>query len=145
MIWFHRDFNNFVFVCKVHFYNCISNELCLNFTFGISACTPTALLKDEFFQNHILVLNTYNIWVSGMNEYELPYQYWIPKCYKNPYIDILLIPWMFYKVPIFAPPENNYSCVETSNVRYHSICQKWCKINVDCKAFWRTFNNFEIT
>jgi hypothetical protein len=29
--------------------------------------------------------NTFDIPVHGMNAYELPYLYWIPKLHKNPY------------------------------------------------------------
>ena len=77
--------NNIVFVCKAHYYNCILNELGINSTFGNPTYTPTALSKDEILQNHRSVLDTFNIPANGMNEFELPYLYWIPKLHKTPY------------------------------------------------------------
>ena len=82
MFWF--QLTKLVFVCKAHYYNCILNELGINSTFGNHTYTPTALSKDELLQNHASVLNTFNIPANGMDEYELPYQYWIPKLHKNP-------------------------------------------------------------
>jgi hypothetical protein len=78
--------NNIVFVCKTHYYNCILNELGINSTLGNPTYTPTALSKDEILQNHRSVLDTFNIPVNGMNEFELPYPYWIPKLHKHRYI-----------------------------------------------------------
>jgi hypothetical protein len=77
--------NNIVFVCKAHYYNCILNELGINSTVGNPTYTPTALSKDEILQNHRSVLDTFNIPINGMNEFELPYLHWIPKLNKNPY------------------------------------------------------------
>jgi hypothetical protein len=76
--------NNIIFVCKDHYYNCIIIELGINSTFGKPTYTPTALSKDEIFQTHRSVLDTFNIPINGMNEFELPYLYWIPKLHKNP-------------------------------------------------------------
>jgi hypothetical protein len=39
----------------------------------------------EILQNHRSVLDTFNIPMSGMNEFELPYLCWTPKLHKNPY------------------------------------------------------------
>jgi hypothetical protein len=77
--------NNIVFDCKARYYNCILNELGINSTFGNSTYTPTTLSKDEILQNHRSVLDTFNIHVpvNGMNEFELPYLYWIPKLHKK--------------------------------------------------------------
>jgi hypothetical protein len=61
------------------------NELGINFTFGNPTYTPTALSKDEILHNHRSVLDTFNMPINGMNEFELPYLYWIPKLHKNPY------------------------------------------------------------
>jgi hypothetical protein len=69
--------NNIVFVCKANYYNCILNELGINSTFGNPTYTPTALSKDEIHQNHRSVLDTFNMPINGMNEFELPYLYWI--------------------------------------------------------------------
>jgi hypothetical protein len=46
--------------------------------------TPSTLSKDEILQNHRSILDTFNIPVNGMNEFELhvPYLYWIPKLRK---------------------------------------------------------------
>jgi hypothetical protein len=62
-------------------------ELGINSTFGNPTYTPTDLSKDEILQNHRSVLDTFNIPVNGMNDFELlvPYLYWIPKFHKNPY------------------------------------------------------------
>jgi hypothetical protein len=37
--------------------------------------TPTAHSKGEILQNHRSVVDTFNIPVNGMDEYELPYLY----------------------------------------------------------------------
>jgi hypothetical protein len=74
--------NNIVFVCNTHYYNCILNELGINSTFGNLTYTPTALSKDEILQIHRSVLDTFNIPANGMNEFELPYLYWIPNFTK---------------------------------------------------------------
>jgi hypothetical protein len=76
--------NNIGFVCKAHYYNCILNELGINSTFGNPTYTPTVLSKDEILQNHRSVLDKFNIPTNRMNEFELPYLYWIPKLHKTP-------------------------------------------------------------
>jgi hypothetical protein len=68
-----------------HYYSCILNELGINSTFGNPIYTPTALSKDEILQNHSSFLDTFNILANGMNEFELPYFYLIPKLHKIPY------------------------------------------------------------
>jgi hypothetical protein len=47
--------------------------------------TPTALSKDKILQNHWSVSDTFHIPVNGINEFELPYLYWIHKLHKTPY------------------------------------------------------------
>jgi hypothetical protein len=94
--WLYEDFvlipadkacNNIVFVCKAHYCNCILNKLGIKSTFGNPTYTPAALSQDEILQNHRSILDTFNIPVNGMNEFELPYLYWTPKLHKNPNID----------------------------------------------------------
>jgi hypothetical protein len=110
--------NNIVFVCKAHYYNCVLNELGINYTFDNSTYTPTALSKVEILQNHRSVLDTFNIQVNGMNEFGLPYFYWIPKLHKIPY------------------KHRHISCKgETSNVLCYYICQEWRKSDVDSQKF----------
>ena len=60
-------------------------NLVLILRFGNPTYTPTALSKDGILQNHRSVLDTFNIPVKGMNEFELPYLYCIPKLHKNSY------------------------------------------------------------
>jgi hypothetical protein len=76
--------NNIVFVCKAHYNKCILNELGINSTFGNPTYTPSTLSKDEILQNQVR-FDTFNKSVNGMNEFELPYLYRIPKFHKNPY------------------------------------------------------------
>jgi hypothetical protein len=40
-----KSSNNIVFVCKVHYYNCILNELGIYSTFGNPTYTPNCSLK----------------------------------------------------------------------------------------------------
>jgi hypothetical protein len=78
--------NNIVFEYKAHYYNCILFELGINSTFGNPTYTPpTTHSKDEILQNHRSIIETFNIPVNGMDRYELPYFYWLPKLHKNPY------------------------------------------------------------
>jgi hypothetical protein len=64
---------------------CILSELGIGSTFGNPTYTLTAHSNDEILQNHRSVLDTFNILVNGMDEYELPYLYWFPKLHKYPY------------------------------------------------------------
>ena len=65
--------------------NCILEELLrFNSTSGYPTYTHTSLSKEEILQNHLSVLNTFNI-PQSQNEFEQPYIYWIPKLHKNPY------------------------------------------------------------
>jgi hypothetical protein len=73
--------NYIVFVWKAHYYNCILNEIGINSTFGNPFYTPTALSKDENRSD----LDTFNIPINGMSEYELSNLYWNPKLKKNIY------------------------------------------------------------
>jgi hypothetical protein len=93
--------NNIVFVCKNYYYECLLNELgftstsfdydyvlhIVNFTILYSrktTYTRTNFTKDEILQNHLSVLNTFNI-PKNQDQFDLPYLYWIPKLHKNPY------------------------------------------------------------
>jgi hypothetical protein len=53
--------NNIDFICKVHYFQSIINELGINSTIGNHTGTPTTFSKDEILQNHASVLNTLNI------------------------------------------------------------------------------------
>jgi hypothetical protein len=55
----------------------------INFTFGNPTYTPTVRSKDEILQYHRSVLDTFNIPINGIDKYELPYPYWIPKLHKK--------------------------------------------------------------
>jgi hypothetical protein len=76
--------NNFVFVCKNYYYECLLNELRFTFTSGNPSYTWTNLRRDEILQNHLSVLHTFNI-ATNQDQFDLPYLYWIPKLHKNPY------------------------------------------------------------
>jgi hypothetical protein len=118
--------NNIVFVCKAHYYHCISDELSINSTIGNRTYTPTTFSKDEILQNHASVLNTVNIPGHVDDDRELPYLYWIPNFIKHlTNKDSLLVPKMFYKISINTPNKNITCCEEeVSNVLCHCICQK---------------------
>ena len=75
---------NIVFVVKRYCYNCLLNELGFTSTSGNPTYTPSNLTKDEILQNHLSVLNTFNI-PKNQDQFELPYLYWNPKLHKNPY------------------------------------------------------------
>jgi hypothetical protein len=110
--------NNIVFVCKVHYYQCIINELDINSAIGNRTYTPTTFSKDEILQNQASVFN-----VPGhvVDDYELPYLYWIPKLHTK------ILCWfqkMFYKTFVNTPYQNVNSCEgEASNVLCQCICQ----------------------
>jgi hypothetical protein len=70
--------NNIVFVCKNYHYECLLNELGFTSTSGNSTYTRTNLTKGEIQQNHLSVLNTFNI-PKNQDQFDLPYLYWIPK------------------------------------------------------------------
>ena len=76
--------NNIVFVCKSHYYTCLLNELEFTSTLGNPTYTPSDLNKDEILQNHLSVLNTFNI-PKNRDQFESPYLYWIPKLHKDLY------------------------------------------------------------
>ena len=83
--------NNIVFVCKNYYYECLLNELGYTSTSGNPTYTRTNLTRDEILQNHLSVLNTFDI-PKNQDQFDLPYLYWIPKLHKNPYKDLLLVP-----------------------------------------------------
>ena len=70
----------FVKVTIIH--TCLLNELGFTSTSGNPTYTPSNLTKDEILQNHLSVLNTFNI-PKNQDQFELPYLYWIPKLHKN--------------------------------------------------------------
>jgi hypothetical protein len=76
--------NNIVFVCKNYYYECLLNELGFTTTSGNTTYTRTNLTRDEILQNHLSVLNTFNI-PKNQDQFDLPYLFWIPKLNKNPY------------------------------------------------------------
>jgi hypothetical protein len=75
--------NNIVFVCKKYYYECLLDELGFTSTSGNTTYTRTNLTKDEILQNHISVLNTFNI-PKNQDQFDFPYLSWIPKLHKNP-------------------------------------------------------------
>jgi hypothetical protein len=76
--------NNIVFVCKNYYYECLLNEQAFRSTSGYPTYTRTNLSKDEIVQNHLSVLNTFDI-PRNQDQFEFPYLYWIPKLDNNPY------------------------------------------------------------
>jgi hypothetical protein len=60
-------------------------------TSGNPTYTRTNLTNDEILQNHLSVLNTFDIHKT-QDQFDLPYLYWIPKLHKDPYKDALLVP-----------------------------------------------------
>jgi hypothetical protein len=76
---------------KTHHYQCITNKLGINSTICNRAYTPNAFSKDEILQNQASVLNTFDIPDHVVDDYELPYLYWIPKLHETPYKVILLV------------------------------------------------------
>jgi hypothetical protein len=83
--------NNVVFVCKMCYYECLLNELRFTSTSRNPTYTQTNLTKDEILQNHLSVLNIFNI-PKIQDQFKLPYLYWIPKSHKNAYKHTLLVP-----------------------------------------------------
>jgi hypothetical protein len=83
--------NNIVFVCKHYYYECLLNELGFTSTSGKPTYTRTNLTKDDILQNHLSVLNAFDI-PKNQDQFDLPYLYLIPKLHKNPYKDKLLVP-----------------------------------------------------
>jgi hypothetical protein len=53
--------NNIFFVCKNYYYECLLNELEFTSTSENPTYTRTNFTKDEILQNHLSVLNTFNI------------------------------------------------------------------------------------
>jgi hypothetical protein len=50
----------------------------LSLLVGTPIYTQTNLTKDEILQNHLSVLDTFNI-PKAQDQFELPYLHWIPK------------------------------------------------------------------
>jgi hypothetical protein len=74
--------HNIVFVCKTYCYECLLNELGFTSTSGNTTYTRTNLTKDKIPQNHLFVLNTFNI-PKNQDQFDLPYLYWIPKLHTR--------------------------------------------------------------
>jgi hypothetical protein len=53
--------NNIAIFCKMYYYDFLLNNLRLTSTCGNATYTRTNLTKDEILQNHLPVLNTFNI------------------------------------------------------------------------------------
>ena len=64
--------NNIVFVCNNYYYECLLNEL----GFTSTSYTRTNLTRDEILQNHISVLNTFDI-PKNQDQFDLPLQNYI--------------------------------------------------------------------
>ena len=76
--------NNIVFVCKLHYIDCLIKELSIDNSLGNPTYTPTTLTKEEILDNHRSVLCSFGI--STKNEkLDLPSLYWIPKLHKRPF------------------------------------------------------------
>jgi hypothetical protein len=76
--------NNIVFVCKNYYYECLLNELGFTSTSGNPTYKRTNLTKNEILQNHLSVLNAFDI-PKNQDQFDLLYLYWISKLHKNPY------------------------------------------------------------
>lgn len=76
--------NNWVFVCKSHYVNCLKEEIGFNSSPGNQTYKLTQFSIREVLDNHKSVLHSFGIPTSE-TDLELPYLYWIPKMHKNPY------------------------------------------------------------
>jgi hypothetical protein len=63
--------NNIVFVCKNYYYECLLNELGLTSTSGNPMYTRTTFTRDGILQNHLSVLNTFDI-PKNQDQFDLP-------------------------------------------------------------------------
>ena len=70
--------NNIVFVCKSHYVDCLIKELGIDNSLGNPTYTPMILTKEEFRNNHMSVLCSFEISTKD-GELDLPSLYWIPK------------------------------------------------------------------
>ena len=71
--------NNFVFVWKVYYHQCLVNEFGSTNTY-----LATALIKEEILQNHKSVISAFGINIDQQNQ-DVSKSYWIPKLHKHPY------------------------------------------------------------
>ncbi|KAK3094748.1 hypothetical protein FSP39_005718 [Pinctada imbricata] len=76
--------DNFTFVCKAYYLECLREELGLHSAPGNPTYTLTNLSVSELLDNHISVFESFGIHTYD-SDLELPYIYWIPKMHKNPY------------------------------------------------------------
>ena len=75
---------NTVFICKAHYYNCLTKELGINSAQSNPTYTRTSLSKEEILDNHLSVLTSFEI-KCLKEDLDLPVLYWIPKLHNNPY------------------------------------------------------------
>jgi hypothetical protein len=68
--------NSIVFVCKNYYmyYECFLNELGLTSPSGNPKYTRNNLTRDDILQNHLYVLNTFDI-PKNQDQFNLPYLY----------------------------------------------------------------------
>jgi hypothetical protein len=64
--------NNIVFVCKNYYYEYLLNELGFTSTSGNPTYTRTNLSRDEILQNHLTVLNTFDV-PKNQDQFDLLY------------------------------------------------------------------------
>ena len=76
--------NNIVFVCKKYYHECMLKELNFDESQQNGTYTPTCLSRQEIFDNHRSVLNSFGI-KTEQDDLSLPSLYWIPKLHKTPY------------------------------------------------------------
>ena len=90
--------------------------------------TRTNLTRDEILQNHLSVLNTFDI-PKNQDQFDLPYLYWIPKLHKNPYKQRFIAgsskcstkPLSLLLTKLLTAIKESIYC----------IFQKWCQSDVD--------------
>lgn len=76
--------NNFVFVCKKYYIECLVKELGIGSADGNPTYTATTLSREEILDNHRSVLSSFGITLPDTDS-DLPALYWVPKLHKNPY------------------------------------------------------------
>ena len=72
------------FVCKRHYVAILTEKLGLNLLQGNTAYNLMDFSASEVLDNHKSVLTSFGIETSD-DELDLPYIYWIPKMFKNPF------------------------------------------------------------
>ena len=69
--------DNIVFVCKIHYINCLMEELGMSTMTGNPIYNLAAMAKEEIIQNHHSVMLTFGISLPE-EDIDLPKLYWIP-------------------------------------------------------------------